>query len=78
MKKDLSNYYIDLQKLSTLKDKESDNILRMYQDMLHYMVDGASREMMAMSLFNTLEMGGYLKNRQSEERENKLGELING
>jgi hypothetical protein len=78
MKKDLSNYYVDQQKLSILKDKESDNILRMYQDMLHYMVDGGSREMMAMSLFNTLEMGGYIKNRQAEERENKLGDLING
>jgi hypothetical protein len=78
MKKDLSNYYIDLSKLSTLKGKESDNILRMYQDMLHFMSEGGNREMMAMSLFNTLEMGGYIKNRQSEERENKLGDLING
>jgi isoleucyl-tRNA synthetase len=76
MKKDLSNYYLDLSKLDNLKQKESENIHRMYTDMLHYMTD--SREMMSMSLFNTLEVGGYLKNRQSEERENKIGELING
>ena len=76
MKKDLSSYYLDLSKLDNLKQKECENIHRMYTDMLHYMTD--SREMMAMSLFNTLEMGGYIKNRQTEERENKLGDLING
>jgi len=76
MKKDLSNYYLDLPKLDILKQKERENIHRMYTDMLHYMTD--SRDMMAMSLFNTLEMGGYIKNRQTEERENKLGDLING
>ena len=76
MKKDLSNYYLDLSKLDKIKQKESENIHRMYTDMLHYMTD--SREMMAMSLFNTLEMGGYIKNRQTEEREDKLGTLING
>ena len=76
MKKDLSNYYLDLSKLDNLKQKESENIHRMYTDMLHCMID--NREMMAMSLFNTLEMAGYIKNRQTEERENKLGDLING
>ena len=76
MQKDFSNYYLDLPKLSRLKEKESDNIVKMYEDMLHFMYDG--REMMAMSLFNTLEMNEYIKNRQTEERENKLGDLING
>lgn len=76
MKKDLSNYYLDLSKLDNLKQKESENIHRMYTDMLHYMTD--NREMTAISLFNTLEMAGYIKNRQTEERENKLGDLING
>ena len=77
MTKDLSNYYIDLPKLSTLKEKESESIMRMYHDMLLFMTD-PGREMVAMSFFNTLEMGGYIKNRQTEERENKLGDLING
>lgn len=76
MKRDLSNYYLDLSKLDNLKQKEYENIHKMYTDMLHYMTDG--REMISMSLFNTLEMGGYIKNRQTEERENKLGDLING
>ena len=76
MKRDLSNYYLDLSKLDNLKQKEYENIHKMYTDMLHYMTDG--REMISMSLFNTLEMGGYIKNRQTEEREDKLGELING
>ena len=76
MKKDLSNYYLDLPKLDNLKQKESENIHRMYTDMLHYMTD--SREMMAMSLFNTLEMGGYIVNRQEVERTQKLDILVDG
>jgi hypothetical protein len=78
MKKDFSNYYIDLERISNLKETEGQTIIRMYQDMLHFMAEGGGREMVAMSFFNTLEMGGYIKNRQTEERENKLGDLING
>jgi hypothetical protein len=73
----IKDYYLIIEKIIDLPSPKRNLIMDMYRDMVHRLSD-KSCEAMVESYFNTLEMGGYIKNRQIEERENKLGNLING
>jgi hypothetical protein len=60
------NYYLDLEKVNTIQDKEEkEQIHRYYMDMMHCFSD--NRNSMGMSLFNTLSQSGYLKEVRSEK-----------
>jgi hypothetical protein len=48
----IENYYLNLEKISTLEKEEKEVIHRYYQDMLHHFHDG--RTTIAQSLFLTL------------------------
>ena len=77
-KKDLSNYYLDLDKVSKITNEEDrSRIHDYYKDMLSY-TDTGTFNNMATSIFNTLDMAGYIKDRLKENRDEKIGELING
>jgi DNA-directed RNA polymerase specialized sigma54-like protein len=64
------NYYLDLEKVSKLTDKDSDRIHGYYTDMMHHFND--DREKIATSIFNTLNEGGYLKEIRTEKIEKIL------
>jgi len=70
------DYYLDLSAMKDLSKDEQDNIHVYYREMLHSELD--NRKSMAQSFFNTLLKAGYIKNATQENREEKLGELING
>lgn len=60
------NYYLDLEKVNSLSSKEEkDQIHRYYMEMMHSFID--KRESMGMSLFNTLNQSGYLREIRSEK-----------
>jgi len=69
-------YFLDFTKLDNLGEKHLQEVFRMYTDLLHFHADG--REDISTGLFNTLEMNGFIKNRDVVEREEKLGKLIDG
>jgi hypothetical protein len=71
----IKDYYLLIDQIIDLPSPKRNLIMDMYRDMLHRLGD-KSCEGMVQSYFNTLEMGGYIKNRTITERENKLGELI--
>jgi hypothetical protein len=73
----IKEYYLDLDKVMELPTTKRNMIMDMYRDMAHS-VNDSHRKDMVQSYFNTLEMGGFIKNRTISERENKLGDLING
>lgn len=64
------NYYLDLDKVSKLTDKDSDRIHGYYTDMMHHFND--EREKIATSIFNTLNEAGYLKEIRTEKIEKIL------
>lgn len=72
----IKDYYLLVEKIIDLPSSKRNFIMDMYRDMIHRVGDPSSKDLVS-SLFNTLEMGGYIKNRIVEERKNKLGELIN-
>lgn len=60
------NYYLDLEKVNSIQDKEEkQQIHRYYMDMMHCFSDG--RNSVGMSLFNTLNQSEYLKEVRSEK-----------
>jgi hypothetical protein len=62
------NYYLDLEKVNSIQDKEEkEQIHRYYMEMMHSFCDGSSRTSIGMSLFNTLNQSGYLKEVRSEK-----------
>jgi hypothetical protein len=73
----IKDYYLVIDKIMELPSPKRNVIMDMYRDMLHRAGEPSSKDMVQ-SYFNTLEMGGYIKNRTIVERENKLGDLING
>ena len=76
-KEDFGKYYLDLDVVNNITDKEErDMIHSYYRDMITWADDG--RITTATSFFHTLEKAGYIKNRETEDRQEKLGELING
>ena len=73
----IKEYYLDLDKVMELPSTKRNIIMEMYRDMVHSVNDSLRKDMVQ-SYFNTLEIGGFIKNRTIAERENKLGDLING
>lgn len=62
------NYYLDLEKVSKIQDKEEkDQIHRYYSEMMHCFCDGSSRVSIGTSIFHTLNQSGYLKEIISEK-----------
>jgi hypothetical protein len=62
------NYYLDLEKVNTIEDKEEkEQIHRYYMEMMICFSDGGSRASIGGSLFNTLHQAGYLKEVRSEK-----------
>lgn len=71
-----SDWYLDLKKIKNLSKDEQDNIHSYYQAMLE--AESNNRPTMSSSFFHTLQKAGYIKNVTQENREEKIGELING
>lgn len=69
-------WYLDLSALKDLTKDEQDNIHSYYREIFHAFSE--NRFDMAESFFHTLQKAGYIKNFTQENREEKLGELING
>jgi hypothetical protein len=72
----IKDYYLVLDSVIDLPSPKRNLIVDMYRDMLHRLADSSSKDMVQ-SYFNTLEMGGYIKNRNLVERETKLDVLTN-
>jgi len=69
----IENYYLDLNKLHKLEEKEErDQIHSYYKDMLYSIQDG--RKEMGISIMNTLIKSGYL----IDYRDEKLTEILDG
>jgi hypothetical protein len=67
---DLTQYYLDLEKVNSLDKDLADKIHEYYRDMLYTNDDG--RKSISQSLFNTLMTNGYLKSIRDEKIENIL------
>ena len=74
--KNISDYYLIIEKIIDLPSPKRNFIMDMYRDMIHRSGDPSSNELVS-SIFNTLEMGGYIANRTTTEREKKLNNLVN-
>ena len=72
----IKDYYLVIEKIIDLPSPKRNLIMDMYRDMVHRMSDSSCKDMVQ-SYFNTLEMGGYIKNRTTVEREIKLNSLTN-
>lgn len=73
----IENYYLDLNKVQQLEDKEErQQIHSYYKDMLYSIQDG--RKEMAMSMMYTLINAGYLFNHDQVSRDEKLTEILDG
>jgi hypothetical protein len=70
----IKDYYLVIEKVIDLPSPKRNLIMDIYRDMVHRLAD-KSCESMVQSYFNTLEMGGYIANRQTVERTQKLNEL---
>ena len=69
----IENYYLDLEKLQKLEDKEErQQIHSYYKDMLYSVQEG--RKEMYISIMNTLIKGGYLV----DYRDEILTDILNG
>ncbi len=68
---DLTQYYLDLEKLKFLEKEEASRIHEYYRDMIYTYEDG--RKNIAISFFNTLNNNGFLVN----IRDGKLGLVLN-
>lgn len=65
------NYYLDLDKVNNLSTKEEkEQIHRYYMDMMYSFIEG--RNSLGMSLFNTLNQSGFLK----QIREQKIDQIL--
>ena len=69
----VENYYLDLNKLHKLENKEDrDQIHSYYKDMLYSVQDG--RKEMGISIMNTLIKSGYL----IDYRDEKINDILDG
>jgi len=71
----IKDYYLLVEKIIDLPSPKRNFIMDMYRDLLHRAGDASSKDLVS-SLFNTLEMGGYIANRQEVERSQKLDKLV--
>jgi len=61
------NYYLDLDKVNKITcTEEKGQIHRYYMEMMHCLTE-TNRNPMGMSIFNTLNQAGYLKELRSEK-----------
>jgi len=72
----IKDYYLVIEKVIDLPTPKRNLIMDMYRDMLHRLGDPSSNGLVQ-SLFNTLEMGGFIANRFITERDKKLDEIVN-
>lgn len=74
----IKDYYLDINRVFTI-DKEDDRrmIYDMYNRLIDYSVSNQINDNAAISFFNTLTKSGYLKNKNEEERAEKI-DIING
>lgn len=70
----LKDYYLLIEKIIDLPSPKRNLIMNIYQDMVNRAGEPHYKDLVQ-SYFNTLEMGGYIKNRTFVERENKLNQL---
>lgn len=71
----IDNYYLDLEKVNSLQSKEEkEQIHRYYVDMMHYFIEGGIKISIGVSLFNTLNQFGYLRELRSEKIDKILNE----
>ena len=71
----LEDYYLDLDKVSTLKtEDERQCIHNYYRDMMYAVLEKRTNQ--AESIKNTLVRAGYLKNLTQEEREDKIETIL--
>lgn len=73
----IKDYYLLIDKIIDLPSPKRNLIMDMYRDMVNRLNDKSS-EGMVESYFNTLEMGGYIRNRTVEERSQKLEQIVDG
>jgi hypothetical protein len=76
MNTNYGDWYLDLSTIKDLTKDEQDNIHSYYRDMLNYEFE--KRNTISQSYFHTLQKSGYIKNATQENRDEKLGKLING
>ena len=72
----IKDYYLIIEKIIDLPSSKRNFIMDMYRDMIHRFGEPNSKDLV-LSIFNTLEMGGYIANRTEVERQQKLSELVN-
>ena len=68
----IDDYYLDMNELLSVGDREYRNIII---DFYRTLLMGTQNEK---SIFNTLIKTGYLKNKNQEDRDDKISDLING
>ena len=68
----IENYCLNLHAMKSLDEKDKDVIHSYYKDMLYCFSDG--RKEMAISILNTLLLGGYL----IDVRDKKIEEILDG
>ena len=73
----IKDYYLLIEKIIDLPSPKRNLIMDMYRDMTNRANEAHYKDLVQ-SYFNTLEMGGYIKNRTTTERENKIESLIDG
>ena len=71
----IKDYYLLIEKIIDLPSPKRNLIMDMYRDMTNRANEPHYKDLVQ-SYFNTLEMGGYIKNRNLVERQNKLDELV--
>ena len=71
----IKDYYLLIEKIIDLPSPKRNLIMDMYRDMTNRANESHYKDLVQ-SYFNTLEMGGYIKNRNLVERQNKLDELV--
>ncbi len=77
MKDKFSRYYLDLDKVSKIEEKEDREIIHnYYKDMMYCFSDG--REEMGESMMHTLVNAGYLLDHDQVSRDEKINKVLDG
>ena len=77
MKEKYSRFYLNLEKVSKLEDKDERDIIHSYyRDMMYCFADGRSE--MGESMMHTLINAGYLLDHDQVSRDNKINEVLDG
>ncbi len=77
MKEKYSRFYLDLEKVFKIEDKEEREMIHSYyKDMMYCFAD--SREEMGESIMHTLTNAGYLLDHDQVSRDKKINEVLDG